>query len=343
MNSGVGRVVNILCWPELVLGFIQFLLGFRTKQPMAHQDPMLDDHSLFSLCAQEEIRPGRSVNVLHLPFSPTGTGGSADDLTIFFVHGSMANMQQWQGQAEPIPASPLQTKQPRSPPLPPRLAPLKYPHADRSAPASIAPPPGPGGKSSANQRKALTPPAKKQLLHFRGRCHVVAYDAFGCGRSPKPRDFSAYSFAEMMTGAPPHPRFPLLQHATPTSISSPATHRPGWRGVQEKLAYFWLSGVLRVRRSGCGHRCVSHRRGGAPRGPLGAQTRAAVWVRRPGGARLPARTCGRSLVAADVAYRVQCRIVIRAAEIRMAVVRSGVVQNLDGTGMRSSRPNYAST
>mmetsp|Transcript_16313 Transcript_16313/g.39410 ORF Transcript_16313/g.39410 Transcript_16313/m.39410 type:complete len:343 (-) Transcript_16313:551-1579(-) len=133
MNAGLGRVVNIWCWPELILGCIQFLLGYRIKQPaMAQKDPMLADHSVFELCAQEEIRPGRSVNVLHLPFSPTG--GSADDLTIFFAHGSMANMQQFE----------------------------------------------------------------TQILHFRGRCHVVAYDAFGCGRSPKPRDFSAYSFQEMM-------------------------------------------------------------------------------------------------------------------------------------------------
>jgi len=160
MNSALGRVVNILCWPELLLGFIQFLLGFRTKQPMAHQDPMLDDHSLFSLCAQEEIRPGRSVNVLHLPFSPTG--GSADDVTIFFVHGSMANMQQWQGQAEPIPASPFQTKRPRSLPPPPRLAPLEYSHPDRSAPASIPPPPGAGRKNFRQQKEGANPPPPRK-------------------------------------------------------------------------------------------------------------------------------------------------------------------------------------
>lgn len=112
MNAGLGRVVNIWCWPELILGCIQFLLGYRIKQPaMAQKDPMLADHSVFELCAQEEIRPGRSVNVLHLPFSPTG--GSADDLTIFFAHGSMANMQQFETQVHP---------HPRPPPRPTSLA-----------------------------------------------------------------------------------------------------------------------------------------------------------------------------------------------------------------------------
>ena len=149
-----GRVVRIWCWPELFLEFIQFLLGLRIKQPMTHQDPMLADHSVFSLCAQEEIRPGRSVNVLHLPCSPTE--GSADDLTIFFVHGSMANMQQYEGQVDPHPRPPSRPSNLALHPHPPALLLVNISMRTNSAPASIAP--GPRGKRSANKRRALNPP-----------------------------------------------------------------------------------------------------------------------------------------------------------------------------------------
>ena len=97
MAAGLGQLANVLCWPELILGFLQLLLGFRQgKQPMAHRDPMLDDDPIFDQCFQEEIRVGRWVNLLRIPAS-VDEGGD-NDCTIFFVHGSMANMQQFEGQ-----------------------------------------------------------------------------------------------------------------------------------------------------------------------------------------------------------------------------------------------------
>ena len=57
--------------------------------------PLEDDHPIFSSAKLTEVRAGRELNVLVVP----GPAGAASDV-VFFLHGGMASMQQFEFQAE---------------------------------------------------------------------------------------------------------------------------------------------------------------------------------------------------------------------------------------------------
>mmetsp|Transcript_63073 Transcript_63073/g.131101 ORF Transcript_63073/g.131101 Transcript_63073/m.131101 type:complete len:314 (+) Transcript_63073:281-1222(+) len=97
-------------------------------------DPLLADHKIFDEAVLTEVRPGRSIHLLHLVAPDTKDGGTPDSekITYFFVHGSMATMQQFEGQITGLAAT----------------------------------------------------------------SDIVAWDAYGCGKSPKPWEWDAYSHKE---------------------------------------------------------------------------------------------------------------------------------------------------
>eukprot|EP00287_Rhodomonas_sp_CCMP768_P014876 CAMPEP_0196758784 /NCGR_PEP_ID=MMETSP1091-20130531/104363_1 /TAXON_ID=302021 /ORGANISM="Rhodomonas sp., Strain CCMP768" /LENGTH=311 /DNA_ID=CAMNT_0042107617 /DNA_START=101 /DNA_END=1036 /DNA_ORIENTATION=- len=95
-------------------------------------DPLIADHQIFDDAVLTEIRPGRSIHMLHLTPEKKDVAADANTVTYFFVHGSMATMQQFEG----------------------------------------------------------------QITALRDTAHIVAWDMYGCGKSPKPYEWDAYSHTE---------------------------------------------------------------------------------------------------------------------------------------------------
>lgn len=123
---------------QVLLGLIQLLFAYHSPEWAARKmesNALIADHAIFNQAALTEIRPGRSVMLLDLtaPNPDVIVDGADQDepWTVFFVHGSMATMQQFEAQITE--------------------------------------------------------------LYGSGNCRVVAFDAYGCGKSPRPTDFTAYS------------------------------------------------------------------------------------------------------------------------------------------------------
>jgi len=151
--SGFSALANLFkVWrlPKVLLGLFQLFFSYQSPALVARrmaESTLTADLAIFQLAALTEIRPGRKVMLLHL--EPSVDEGKqeqaaatrdnhteaspepADPWTIFFVHGSMATMQQYEAQIE--------------------------------------------------------------ALHRGGAHRIVAYDWYGCGASPRPREYDAYS------------------------------------------------------------------------------------------------------------------------------------------------------
>mmetsp|Transcript_45392 Transcript_45392/g.106606 ORF Transcript_45392/g.106606 Transcript_45392/m.106606 type:complete len:308 (-) Transcript_45392:174-1097(-) len=96
-------------------------------------DPLIADDKIFDNALLTEVRPGRSIHMLHLvPETQAGGASESERVTYFFVHGSMATMQQFEG----------------------------------------------------------------QITALRDTSEIVAWDMYGCGKSPKPYEWDAYSHKE---------------------------------------------------------------------------------------------------------------------------------------------------
>lgn len=132
-TSQRARVLLSLVHVQVILGLVQLLYTYRSPEFAARrmeEAKFSADHAIFQTSALTEIRPGRNVMLLDL----THQAPSLDDddaWTVFFIHGSMATMQQFEAQIVE--------------------------------------------------------------MHQGSKCRVLAYDAYGCGKSPRPHDYSAYS------------------------------------------------------------------------------------------------------------------------------------------------------
>uniref|UniRef100_A0A7S0HB03 Serine aminopeptidase S33 domain-containing protein n=1 Tax=Hanusia phi TaxID=3032 RepID=A0A7S0HB03_9CRYP len=133
---GLSTILSLSHWRKLFLGFVHFVCSFRGSffrvRRMSHS-AAFPDHEIFAKTSLYEVRPGRKINLLHI--DAPQTADTKEPWTVFFIHGSMGNMQQFEG----------------------------------------------------------------QIVEYSKTCRVIAFDAFGCGQSQKPRDYHAYSHDNFFT------------------------------------------------------------------------------------------------------------------------------------------------